>query len=321
MKRCVWIAVGCSFVAVLCHLVWRTPQPPRSASAWPNLTQLDSVPPGIGAPRTNSASGISLPPGRTSADALRPILAAAMGQAQERDFRTRLRAISQLGSRLSRGEREVLYQHLRDPLEDKWLRPGQGLALKNDILNALCEQEETPPELVQFLISLWRDTAQPIPMRDYALQHFAPLFSKAGEQQALILRELQAAARETGESYAGTALLTWARIWQENPASGAPLMAGEIRQTIEDPAASLLTRIAAVQLSGELNLREVSSLVNRIALDKTEQNTLRLAAVAALNRFGSGDRVVTLQRIREEGDERLAMAAVTALQRLGQTTP
>ncbi len=321
MKRFVWIAMGCSFIAPLCHLVWRTPQPPRAASASRNLTQMDSVPSGLGTPRANSATGVSLPPMRASANGLRPILAAATGQVQERDFRTRLRAISQLGSRLPKAEREVLYHYVCDPSDDKWLRPGQGLALKNDILNVLCEQEETPPELVQFLITLWRDTAQPIPMRDYALQHFAPLFSKAKEQQALILKELQAATKETAESYAGTALLTWARIRQEDPASGAPWMAGEIRQIIEDPAANLLTRIAAVQLTGELNLREVSGPLNRIALNKTEQNTLRLAAVAALSRFESDDGVVTLQRIREEGDERLAMAAVAALQRLGQTKP
>ena len=319
MKHVPWIAISCCCAAVVLLLVWQGRRRSHS-NAYPSApAQAGALRPNAIVPRTNSVVRSDAASVQSSPNALRPLLAAAIGQAKDRDFRTRLRAIGQLGSSLPLGEREVLYQHVRDHSEDKWLRPGQAFALKNDILNLLSEQQEVPSELVDFLLALWRDTAQPITIRDYALQHFAPLFPKvAQEQQAQLVTELQAAASETAQSYAGTALLTLTQIQQENPSGGVPFPADEIRQIVDDPAANLLVRITAVQLTGELSLRDLASSVNRIVGDQTEQKTLRVAAVAALGRLGGEQGAATLQRIQQEDEERLAVASASALQWLGR---
>jgi hypothetical protein len=320
MKRVPWIAISCCCATVILLLVWQGRRRSHS-NAGPSAPAqggaLRSSPITL---RTNSVPRIDAASVQSSTNALRPVLAAAIGQAQERDFRTRLKAIGQLGSSLPLGEREVLYQHVRDHSEDKWLRPGQGFALKNEILNLLCEQEETPPELADFLFSLWRDTSQPIAMRDYALQHLAPLFSETFQaQQVQIIKELQAAASEIGESYAGTALLALNRIQQENPSAETPPLAPEVRRIVDDPAANLLTRISAVQLSGELNLQEMANAVSQIALDETQAKTLRLAAIGALGRVAGEGETTVLQRIKNQADERLRIAAASALKRLGHS--
>jgi hypothetical protein len=314
MKRVPWIAISCCCAAVILLLVWQGRRRSHSNAGPSASAQAGALRSSPITPQTNSVHRSDAVSVESSTNALRPVLAAAIGQAKERDFRTRLHAVGQLGSSLPLGEREVLYQHVRDHSEDKWLRPGQGFALKNDILNLLCEQQETPSELVDFLIALWRDTAQPIPMRDYALQHFAPLFPKVSkEQQARLVKELQAAASQTAESYAGTALLTSTQIQQENPSAGVPSLADEIRQIIDNPAANLLTRIAAVQLSGELNMREMRESCRGIAEDPSQPKTLRLAAIGTLGIIGANDEGSGLETIRERAEEPLRTAATAAL--------
>lgn len=248
-----------------------------------------------------------------------PQLTAAIGQATEKDFRTRLAAINQLGSNLSLAERNVLYAYLRDTSEEKWLRPGQSFALKNDILNALCEQEQPPSELTGFLAALWRDFSQPLVLRDYALQHLAPWFSKAGvSDREQIIRELIAAARDTRQSYAGTALLALCLISQEEPTAEIPALAGQIQQLITDPTGNLLARISAIQLSGELGIEQAGDPVQRIAVDDTQDTGLRLAAIAALASLESREGRACLSEINAGKNERLKLAASAALRRLDE---
>jgi hypothetical protein len=318
MKRTIWIAVSSGCAAAILFLFWQ-------ARTYPHLNLLPSPAAQENAlrPSPNNLATNSPTPGsqaaiQASTDSLRPTVVAAIGRTEQRDFRTRLRAIGQLGVSLDFGERQVLYEHVRDRSDDKWLRPGQGFALKNEILNVLCEQQETPPELVDFLVTLWRDASQPIPIRDYAVQHFAPLFSKTNEaQQRRITEELMSAAAEVDESYAGTALITLNRIEQENWSSSLGGWRIQVPQLLDNPVANLSARIAAVQLSGELNLQETTGAVRGIVLDDTQATTLRVAAIAALGRLAGEEHAQVLERIKADTDKRLRFAAESALQRLG----
>jgi HEAT repeats len=259
-------------------------------------------------------------PSPESSGKLPPLLAAAIGQGPARDFRTRLAAISRLGFRLSLAEREALYAYLRDPSEDKWLRPGQSFALKNDILNALCDQEVPPAELTPFLVALWRDAAQPLVVRDYALQHFAPWYSKVkASQRAQILEELSVAAQATGQSYAGTALIALSRIQREHGTAAAPALSGHIQRLVEDTAGNPLARISAVQLAADLRLEQARNPIRQIALDDSQAETLRLAAIGALGNLGTPEELGGLREIAAGHDERLRMAAVASLRRLNAT--
>lgn len=71
-----------------------------------------------------------------------------------------------------------------------------------------------------------------------------------------------------------------------------------------------------MQLSGELNLQEIANAVSQIALDEAQPNTLRLAAIGALGRVAGEGEAAVIQRIKDEADERLRIAAASALERL-----
>lgn len=275
--------------------------------------------PPLTAPVQTIESGKPAGPSAAS-EAARPaqesLLATAVGKAQQQHFHTRLAAIDQLGSHLTAGERQALYAYLRDPAEESQLRPGQSFALKNDVLNLLREQAIPPPELTDVLIELFRDASQPLVMRDYALQHLAPWYAKAGPAGGeRIVAELQTAASEISRSYAGTALIGWHRIRQENPRAELPPLTQEVLHVVEAESANLLARIAAVQLTGELAIEQGREAVRRIAADASQPPTLRMAAIGALGKAGTEQDGALLARLAVEPDERLQQAAAAALHR------
>lgn len=246
-------------------------------------------------------------------------LTVALGQAEQRDFSSRLKAIAQLGQNLSHGELLALTAYVLDPSEEEGLYPGQTFALKNDVLNVLREQVQPPSDLTDLLIALWRDSAQPAVMRDYALQHLAAWYDRVdASQRTRIVQTLQSAAAETGRSSAGTALLGLHRLSRAHPDAGLPPIADRILTLLEDPAANLAPRITAAQLSGQLGLREARPALRRLAADATHPPTLRLAAVAALGAAGQPEDLLLLDQVAAEPDPRLQRAAALARERWGR---
>jgi hypothetical protein len=315
MKRSRWILISFCCLAltlVVGSLLWHmnrtVQQQTASEPSGPERPYADTIEhPAEDPPGTPAASPMTT--------LISPPVILAIGRAKESGFRSRLNAIGQLGTTLSTDDRQALYDYLRDKSEEKWLRPGQAFALKNDILNILREQEPPPPELTGVLLALRRDESQPLVMRDYALQHLAPWFPKADQgQQEQIIAELRAAAQETAQSYAGTALLSLQRIQEEIPSIQLAPFSTEIISLIDDGSANLLARITAVQLSGEKLIIEAREAVRRIAVDETQATTLRIAAVAALGRLGGDNVKTTISALAATGqDERLKVVAQAAL--------
>ena len=216
------LTLGIAFVLIAMAFVFHTSTKQRSESGRSGDTRserrtaIQAAAPTATHPIGAIANSVAAPPRKLAGPAIArvsaPILT-ALGKGEQVNFRDRLEAITQLGRELSGEERAALYEYLRDVSVEKWLRPGQGFALKNDLLNALQEQRAAPPELTQFLIALGQDPAQPLVMRHYALQHLAPWYAKVDDaDKRRIVEELQAAAQEADQSYAGTALLAMHRI-------------------------------------------------------------------------------------------------------------
>ena len=249
-------------------------------------------------------------------------LATAIGKAGPIDFRGRLNAIGKLGPRLSVEERRALYDYLRDSTEEKSLRPGQSHALKNDILNVLREQSDPPQELTQVLAALWRDSSQPLVIRDYALQHLAPWYARAESgQRDQIIQELREASAQTEQSFAGTALIGLHRIQRENPGVVMPSLSDQIARLVQDDTANLLARITAVQLGGGEDAIAMRDSLKRIAVDEAQPPTLRLAALGSLGRLGGDEAAGALTRVAAGTDGRLALAARSALSKLPRLKP
>ena len=178
-------------------------------------------------------------------------VATAVGRGLARDFESRLDAIGRLGCHLAASDIAVLYRYLLDPADEPWLQPGQSYALKNDILNALRAQSQPPPELTRLLVNLYGNTSQPVVMRDYALQHIAPWYARAGaSERAELIATLEAASREHAQGYAGTALIALVRVRRENGTACGSSLTNQILELVHDNAANLCARIAAVQLCG-----------------------------------------------------------------------
>jgi hypothetical protein len=210
-------------------------------------------------------------------------VATAVGRGLTRDFESRLDAIGRLGRHLAESEVAVLYRYLLDPADEPGLQPGQSYALKNDILNALRDQTLPPPELTRLLVSLYGSTNQPVVLRDYALQHIAPWYARAGaSERAELIATLEAASRERAQGYAGTALIALVRVQQENATACASSLTNQIIEILHDSAANLCARITAVQLCGRLNLTSTSPYLLGLAANRRQPPTIRLAASASL---------------------------------------
>lgn len=328
MKRSTILLAGLTLllVAVVSGLLrWqregavRSPEQPRSSSLPAETNALLSrarpaqtaPPPATAATSVESSTSPQQPEPRDDS-----VVATAIGQGTQRDFPSRLEAISRLGTNLSARERQSLYAYLRDPRDEPSLHPGQNFALKNDILNVLRVQTTPPPELTDHLLALRRDESQPLVMRDYALQHLAPWYAQAvPAQREAIVAELHAAAAATSQSYAGTAFLGLNRIQQENPGAHLPPFTDQVIDLVEEGSADLLARITAVQLTGELGLQEAHESIRRLAADAAQPPPLRIAAVAALGKLGVRDDVPLLTQIAAARDDRLKRAATSALPR------
>jgi hypothetical protein len=320
MKRSRWILISFCCLAltlVVGSLLWHmnrtVQQQTASEPSGPERPYADTIEhPAEDPPGTPAASPMTT--------LISPPVILAIGRAKESGFRSRLNAIGQLGTTLSTDDRQALYDYLRDKSEEKWLRPGQAFALKNDILNILREQEPPPPELTGVLLALRRDESQPLVMRDYALQHLAPWFPKADQgQQEQIIAELRAAAQETAQSYAGTALIGLHRSACENPNAIMDSYLEDISALINDEEANLHARIAAIQLAGELRATSELDPIRQLVTDGSAARTLRVAAIGTLARFGQPNDTANLERLATDGDLVLARAALSALVRCSQS--
>jgi len=136
-----------------------------------------------------------------------------------------------------------------------------GQALKNTILDKLCEMNPPPDWLMDALTQIYRDTSHSEVLRDYAVQHAVSYYEqtersakegRGSDPTALARTEalLWEAINETGNSIAGTALLGLARLSEGNPGFNQPKIRAAAVQLMKDPTAGELSRITAMQVSG-----------------------------------------------------------------------
>ena len=233
------------------------------------------------------AAAAAGPGGETGPTPLPPVplteAVTAAGRGLATDFKSRLDAIGRLGCHLAASDLAVLYRYLLDPANEPGLLPGQSYALKNDVLNALRAQSQPPPDLARLLIGLYRSGAQPAVMRDYALQHMAPWYSRADAgERADLTATLEAASRDFSQSRAGTALLALVRIQRENPTACVNPVNNQVFALLHDDGANLCPRITAAQLCGLLRIVSAAPDLAELAMDRRQPPILRLAAAASL---------------------------------------
>jgi hypothetical protein len=156
--------------------------------------------------------------------------------------------------------------------------------------------------------------------RDYAIQHLIAWHEREGgiepATKETIQKVLQEAALES-DSIAGTALLGLHRISTKEPSINYQ----EVNKRALDLALSdktqLATRVTAVQVCSERNLKEALPMIQLLA-QNADNIPLQLSAIAALGRLGDSNQIVVLRRLEREKDQQIQSAVRAALKRLSQ---
>lgn len=244
-----------------------------------------------------------------------PALEAVLSPTSRLDYRVRLQAINQLGEGLSPQQIEILGAFVRDSRLPEGLTPAQLRALKNDVLNLLALQAGGEAALAGLLRQVYADTAQDSALRDYALQHLAPLVEK---NPGLGWSPHWNAVAGPDAALAATAMLhlTLAdRAGQLTTAEHDTLTAAALKLAA-DPAQPETSRATALQVCGQLKRIEARAMAYDIARSDRTSMPLRIAAVATLGDLG-GDAATRayLTTLTTGPEKRLRVPAESALKR------
>ena len=155
--------------------------------------------------------------------------------------------------------------------------------LKNDILNALREQQTPPAGFTQLLIGRYRDSGQDLVMRDYAIQHLV-LWYDHGAPNAAERADIRALLTESAAAsgpVAGTALLGCHRLSQNDPAFETGAIDQLALQLAKSAGTDNATRLTAIQVCAERRLKAALPAIIPLA-NTTNCIPLGIAAAAAL---------------------------------------
>ena len=94
---------------------------------------------------------------------------------------------------------------------------------------------------------------------------------------------MDAASRETESSIGGTALLGLERLSQLDPKIDRAAIATRAASCAANASTHLQTRIAAVQLCGEMQIKSSVSTLRALADDQSANTVLRLSAKHSLS--------------------------------------
>jgi hypothetical protein len=244
----------------------------------------------------------------------------------QHNYRERLETARKLPPNLSSAELDALFAFLRERhTEDE---DQGGHALKNDVMDALTQQEPLAPQIVALFVELYRDRNQHVVIRDYAVQHLSMAYERlipssegkadgARTGRAEIAGYLWEALSETDSTIAGTALMGLNRISENTTELDRNRIAATAVKLAGDPGVGDAARISALQVGARLNNPETLPLSVKLLEGETPAG-IRLSAIGAIGLLGSQRELPALNRIIEEGSPMLRPAATTAVGRIQQ---
>lgn len=241
-------------------------------------------------------------------------------------FLQRHAAVHDLGDDLNEQEIQALYVFLLAPPPDGGLERRQDRALKNDLLNRLRSQKDTPDGLTNILVAMFNNADQDPVVRDYALQQMRAWQEAAPMDDYTVMEEtLARALEETEGSIGGTALLALRQFDKDSNKSGAdPGLPRSVLASATQSALSILhskdagelSRITAMQVAAERVPEEIVPLAAQWAQDTSSSYPKRISAISALGSSASEEVIAILARIEAQGDPYLQPALQTAYRKL-----
>ena len=168
---------------------------------------------------------------------------------------------------------------------------GQIASDKNQVMDALLEQSQIPPDYGETMIALFRDPAQDVVTRDFAVQHiglYAQALNRRGvydpdsADAANCRNALFDAASETSTIVAAAAFRALADVSEFDSRIDARRLDNMLIRCAIDESASLAVRVMAVQLCGERKVTSSESAIKTILDGKSAPEPLRRAASHSL---------------------------------------
>ena len=208
------------------------------------------------------------------------------------DYEAMLGQVSALSENLSEKQIVDLYGFLKTPLRDfKDMEAPAVASLKNQVMEKLLEQQTLPADYGTEMIGLYRNRANDMLLRNFAVQHLERYvdalairggYDATSGDAAKIRLAMDSASRETESSIGGTALLGLERLSQLDPSIDRSAIATRAATCAANASTHLQTRIAAVQLCGEMQIKSSATTLRALADDQSANTVLRLSATHSL---------------------------------------
>jgi hypothetical protein len=246
----------------------------------------------------------------------------ALGIRKAQNQEERWSAIHDLGKTLPPHEIDALIRFLEDRTVGG---PGEDIrGIKNDILEALIDQDPQPARIQEVILSMFRDKSHEEWWRNFCVQHFELLYRRkwsggsavSGDPARVAMADAyREALAETGNSIAGTALLGIARLSENYPEFDKKAVSKTAVQIAGDEHADPSGRIAALQVAGGLGGVAILPVARSVAASGSPV-ALRMAAVSAISEVGTQEDLPILSQINRADEAYLAKAARSALHRI-----
>ena len=169
--------------------------------------------------------------------------------------------------------------------------PAELASEKNQVMDKLLNQPQTPSDYGDVMIGLCRDKSQDVLTRDFAVQHiglYAQALARRGEYDAdnagsrKLRSALFDAAGETRTIIAAAAFRALADMSVFDPRVDTNQLDSLLSACVADASSDPASRSMAVQLCGERRIGSSRLALEAISADKTSPVVLRLSAWRAL---------------------------------------
>ena len=229
-------------------------------------------------------------------------------------YEARNGALRSIARRRDLPEKDVaaLVAYLRS--KDNALRPERIAALKNDVMNLLRNQEPSPKGLAETLIAMFRNGKHPPAVLDYCIQHLGAMQCEITDDSLRhrIRETFIFAARQTRQSYAGTALYSLSEDKQASLSQKSELK----RLTISlcKRGSHPVARVSAIQLAGERGYKEILPILRETLSSSRRDAVLDIVSIGSLGLLGDESDLELLSQF--SSDTRRAVAVKAAIKRI-----
>jgi hypothetical protein len=194
------------------------------------------------------------------------------------------------------------------------LRPERVAALKNDVMNLLRNQEPPPKGMVETLIAMFRSGKHPPAVLDYCIQHLGAMQGEITDNalRHRIRETFVFAARQTRQSYAGTALYSLAENKHASQSQKNELK--RLTLALCKRGSHPVARISAIQLAGERGYKEILPILRETLSSSRRDAVLDIVSIGSLGLLGDESDLKLLSHF--SSDTRRAVAVKAAIKRI-----